>query len=255
MSPSQLFDIWAPPSALWSRWAKPVPFAELEPRPPLPVDVSPMPHLAALVRSDTALVIDLPSSESVQAGLTLARQGWQPVPLFNGARGPGFTAGSTGALLDNSGIIAWLCAGASLLPQLNLPPTAPPAFLLDARRKASSGRAAPGQFDNRWVVFPQDFPSANFLKAHGIAQAMLLQSSAELRPQEDLAHVLLRWQEGGVVLSVASPDQARSPAPLLVTRPSRFRSLWYCALTLAGLRRNSAGGFGSIVPHPASSSG
>jgi hypothetical protein len=40
-----------------------------------------------------------------------------------------------------------------------------------------------------------------------------------------------------------------------VDRPSAFRSLFYRALTLVGLRRNSAGGFGSIVPQPSQSSG
>ena len=66
----------------------------------------------------------------------------------------------------------------------------------------------PGTFDNRWVVFPQDFPSAAFLRSRGVAEVLLIQAGAQ--PQEDLAHVLLRWQQGGP--------------------------------------RNNAGGFGAVIP-------
>jgi hypothetical protein len=40
-----------------------------------------------------------------------------------------------------------------------------------------------------------------------------------------------------------------------VAKPKRFRSIWYRLLAIAGLRRNSAGGFGSVVPQPSSSGG
>jgi hypothetical protein len=255
MTPSELFDIWAPQSAVWSRWAKPVLFAELEPVPPVDIAASALPELRQLAGAGSAILIDLPSADAVTAGLALAQVGYRPVPLFNGARGPGLDGGTAGAVLDNSRILAWLVAGASVLTEADLPPDAPPAFMLDSRRRLAESRATPGQFDNRWVVFPQDFPSANFLRAHGFYQALLLQSDASAQPQEDLAHVLLRWQEAGLSLATLTPDPHSRPVPLHVRKPSRFRSLWYCALTIAGLRRNSAGGFGSIVPHPSSGTG
>ena len=31
-----------------------------------------------------------------------------------------------------------------------------------------------------------------------------------------------------------------------------FRRAWYRALTLSGLRRNNAGGFGAVIPMPSS---
>jgi hypothetical protein len=42
------------------------------------------------------------------------------------------------------------------------------------------------------------------------------------------------------------------PQPLQVRKPSKFRHLWYRALVLLRLRRNSAGGFGSVIPMPSS---
>jgi hypothetical protein len=311
MSPSELFDIWAPPAAPWSRWAKPVLFAELDAAPGIGVDLGALPAASLSIPQPSAIVVDLPSAESVRMGLALARLeslkpqtcgqqikfsagslpsgfkdstergagkesgnragrimklkadfglkraslGYRPVPLFNGARGPRPLLNLAAAIVDNEPIVAWLTLGAELLVQPGLPDEAPPAFLLDARRKPEALAPAPGRFDNRWIVFPQDFPSANFLRAHGIQQALLLQSEPERPPQADLAHVLRRWQEAGMSLFVGRPDDPNPPRPLQVARPSRFRWLWYGALAAAGLRRNSAGGFGSIVPQPSSSGG
>ena len=43
----------------------------------------------------------------------------------------------------------------------------------------------------------------------------------------------------------------RGPAvPMVVNRPSGFRSLWHRLLVAAGLRRNPLGGFGGMLPEP-----
>jgi hypothetical protein len=71
-------------------------------------------------------------------------------------------------------------------------------------------------------------------------------------PQSDLAHVLLRWQEAGIKI-LAQPYLGTGPArEITVTKPSGFRTMFYRALALMGLRRNSTGGFGGIVPEPSS---
>ena len=250
MNPSELFDLWAPPAAVWSRWAKPVLFADFSAVVAVDPINDPLPPLNTTADRETALVLDLPSAGSVKAGLALVKAGFRPVPLFNGTRGPKVSVVGV-TIVDNEAILSWLAAGAALLAQQNLPFDAPPAFLLDSRRRTQV-TASPGRFDNRWIVFPQDFPSANFLRSQGIARAVLVQEDALRPPQEDLAHVLRRWQETGLPLFAATLDSLASPMPLLVQRPSRFRSLWYVALAVMGLRRNSAGGFGSIVPQPSS---
>ena len=258
MDGSQLFEVWAPQDSVWSRWAKPACFAAMPPDLPgagaaMPVysaeEPEPRPFDAGPIDTWTAFVVDLPGPRSVEIGLALARAGYRPVPMFN-------TAYHAAAIVPVSEILRQLHKAEPEMRSLVLPADAPPAFLLDAKRLDPSTAAAPGKFDNRWVVFPQDFPSASFLLSRGIRQVIVLQSdSLQGKPRLDLAHVLRRWQEAGLQLYAQDPDGQYGPQPLQVDRPSSFRSLFYRALTLMGLRRNSAGGFGSVIPVPSSSSG
>ncbi|NOT31161.1 MAG: hypothetical protein HOP15_11995, partial [Planctomycetes bacterium] len=169
-----------------------------------------------------------------------ASRGWRPVPLFNSCPGPD-------ALVDNESIRAGLLDGASVLREAALAQAAPPAFVLDSRR--TEGAVAPRRFDNRWVVFPQDFPSAARLLSSGIRRVLLVQDGRS-EPRSDLAHVLLRWQRAGLeILSLDLAGEAPA-APITVAKPSRFRALGYRALVALGLRKSSAGGFGGVVPPP-----
>jgi hypothetical protein len=250
MTPKELFRIWAPEHAVWSPWAKPVMFAQMRPilYPDSPGDWQSMERdWVPPVSANTLIVVDLPGRESVTMGFALAERGYQPVPLYNACDGPG-------AVVSVEGIMAALRQAAPRLLRLNIPADAPPAFLLDSGRMSGGLFPKPGSYDNRSVVFPQDFPSANFLLSRGMRTALLLQRGTH-QPKEDLSHVLLRWQEAGINIQVNDPYDAPPPVPLRVTEPSRFRSLWYRASVLVGLRRNSAGGFGGIVPMPSSSSG
>jgi hypothetical protein len=252
MKGPELFDLWAPPDAVWSRWAKPVLFAQWPPPllsraagPEAPASAeaaAPVPDLP--LDLSLAVVVDLPGAVSVHTGLALARRGYRPVPSFNGSHFPG-------ALVNVEPILRALADGAGSLGGLQLPPEAPPAFLLDSRRQSSDGAPEPGRYDNRWLAFPQDFPSANFLLSRRIHRVLLIQEAGRARPADDLAHVLRRWQEAGIEILLLHPGEG-SPAALQVEKPSRFRSLSYRALAILGLRRNSAGGFGSIIPLPPS---
>lgn len=257
MTNEELFEIWAPGGATWSAWAKPVLFAQRE----MTIQSAAAPafeqtssaaggeqefHLDAgwvpPAGDREALVIDLPGEQSVRVGLALAGQGYRPVPLYNACVGPA-------AVVPMERILEWIVRGASHLARLNLPENAPPAFLLDLNRLKGTAAPSPGRFDNRWMTFPQDFPSANFLLAQSIRSVLLVQSRPG-QSQEDLAHVLLRWQEAGLSLRVVSPSPAASPQDLEVHRPLRFRWLCHRVLAALGMRRNSAGGFGAVVPHP-----
>lgn len=69
---------------------------------------------------------------------------------------------------------------------------------------------------------------------------------------DDLAHVLLRWQEGGLrIEGKPEKEEGDSPRAIEVRKPSRYRSMSYRALAILGLGRNDAGGFGMRVPIPA----
>jgi hypothetical protein len=228
----------------------------------------PLPTLQSL-HSHTAVVLDLAGVRSVAAAVYLARAGYRPVPLFNAAPGPlgPFSAPPRGPL--NLGVpspppvpfyntvihmlplVEALCTATEVLAGIALAPDAPPAFLLDSIRLTGERAPREEMFDNRWMVFPQDFPSAAFLLDHGIRQAVLVQENKS-EPQDDLAHVLLRWQKAGIEILSHRLDQGAPPVPLTVRTPSWFRAAWYRALAIVGLRRSSAGGFGSYIPETSS---
>ena len=250
MTNEECFEIWAPDGAVWSPWAKPVTFVELDKmvavdHKELPWETSELGYVPPA--GHIAIVADVPGPVAVCLGVALARVGYRPVPLFNATTGPS-------PVLDLEPIARRLVKGADLLREMGLPESAPPAFLLDAERMHPGTLPIPGRFDNRWVTFPQDFPSATFLRAHGITEALLIQVGRPA-PEEDLAHVLRRWQDSALRLTTADLSKGGVPEPLVVERPSRFRLAWYVAVALLGLRRANVGGFGGVIPQQTGGSG
>src|SRR5258708_39433081 len=207
--------------------------------------------------SDLAVVLDLPGDEAVRLSLALALRGFRPVPVMDGSPGPDILGNSqtilgTGPALSPQASVAvdmrqtlrWLCIGAAVLPTVKIAPNASPVFLLDALRMGRMHTPGMEVFDNRWKTFPQDFPSAGFLKEHGIRRVLLIQDMAG-QPGEDLAHVLLRWQEAGISIQAGSAADINASKLIHVNRPTRFRTLWHRALALKGLSRAASGGFGA----------
>ena len=248
MSNLELFKIWAPEERVWSQWAKPILFAQNAVLMEHLQHLSPWPSLDLPNDHGTALVIDLPREKSVDYGIAAARIGYWPVPLFN-------CAFNIGAVLDVRPVVSKLQSGAEELTRINVPAEAPPAFLVDSRRMNTDVPLLPGNFDNRYIVLPQDFPSAGFLGAHGINRALWIRTApGETRPgssKDDLHHVLRRWQEGGIEIFEHYLGD-RESRPIDVPKPSYFRNVFQRALATMGLRRNSAGGFGAVIPQPSS---
>ncbi len=245
MDREAIFESWIPPAGMWSLWARPVLFAQmpeygtpaLAGEPWHGLDVSWAPDVA----EKAVVVVDLPGAESVWTGLALAGHGYRPVPLYNGCTGEY-------EVIDQRPIIDALRAGAGYLSGL-APSDAAPAFLLDARRMSPERALSPGVFDNRWQVFPQDFPSAAFLLERGFGRAVLV-SLGRREPAEDLAHVLRRWQDAGMRIDAVDLAAGAGSAPLVVDQPEWYRAAWQRALAILGLRRGSQGGFGRVVPRP-----
>ncbi len=253
MNAKALFLGWARPDSVWSRWTKPVLFTQLEPNyspdtvPDMttPVDLRSVPDPTS--PDKTAIIVNLPGADGVEVGLNLAKRGYFPVPLYN------CTNGLVPAVPVHA-IISRLVSGVDILQGLQFDPTAPPAFLLDSNRVKGLLPPTPGTFDNRWVVFPQDFPSATFLGSQQIRQVLLIQNGTQL--DDDLAHVLVTWQKAGINLVNKDIANVGMPTPLTARLPSGF-SLWYRALILLAIqqRRSNAGGFGAIIPIPSSGGG
>lgn len=264
----ELYWVWANQASPWSAWAKPAVFATFGewPQTPPALSLPDLPWALGLGRA-AAVIVDVPDGDAVLAGLALAKAGFQPVPLFNGCASPN-------PIVDVAKLADLLSSGAEMLRGLSIGADAPPAFLLDARRRPDRMPASPGRFDNRWVTFPQDFPSARRLAAAGITTVLLYAKEVE----DDLAHVLMRYKQAGLELRQVKPepgvasadattplDAARTATgaafasaavhALIVAKPSRFLSLGFRAALLAGLRHNPAGGFGARVPSPYSGGG
>ena len=138
-------------------------------------------------------------------------------------------------LVNVDAIVHALRAVGEPLGNLQLPANAPPVFLLDAERFAGGSFAEPGRFDNRWWVFPQDFPSMNFLQSRGIRSIILGQRNAA-GPQEDLAHVLLRWQQGGIQILVVGTNGQSPPIPQQVEKAGWISGVMV-SRACAGVRR------------------
>lgn len=243
MTQADVFEQWAPARSPWSAWAKPVLFTQM--RPGLLVAPEPAVEPVALTIAPAfhrarALVIELPGEQAAAAAIALARTGWQPVPSWNATSGEN-------AVVDTARIVAHLAPLAPLLAAIPVSADAPPAFLLDAGRYRAQP-PAPGSFDNRSIVLPQDFPSATRLRAAGIEEAIVV-TTGNTSIAADLAHVLLAWQQGGVRLEQLPQDGA-APHALNVQPPSHFRRFWYRFVALTGLARANVGGFGAPIPLP-----
>ena len=242
------FERWVHAGGPYGLWAKPVLFApppstSLAPQAPLDwpkVDVT---SLAPFER--TAFVLDVPGTQALTFAMALAAKGVAPVPLFNGVFGNGVP------ILNVRPLAQGLLDLVDALDGMSFPDRPSPAFLLDADRM--SGSALPGRFDNRWLTFPQDFPSVRFLVDQGITRVVVVSLRAEIR--DDLAHVLVRWQKGGLGIHVVNEKLTNAPALLSVKAPSGFRRTWYRALAKLGLRENTSGGFGGHVPEASSGGG
>ncbi len=243
ISREDAFAAWAPEGVSWSEWAKPVAFANGEAYFEMrTIADSEIPDVPLTFDSSCAVIVDLPGSDAVFAGVALAMRGWRPVPLFNGTRGPS-------PAIDVIPIQLAMGHAVERLKWLTISPDAPPAFLIDSRRQGGPKLPPVGSYDNRWVVLPQDFPSGALLASHGIRSAVILQRSADgMFIANDLRHVVRRWQEQGIRIDVAQIDTKRIET-VVVQAPSSFRRAWYVAMALFGLRRSNVGGFGSIVPH------
>ncbi|HUL15889.1 MAG TPA: hypothetical protein VLV88_07825 [Terriglobales bacterium] len=261
----EIYSIWAPETSVWSPWVAPVIFHALEALSDAKRDITPEFGHAPIPVSPgeaTAVILDLPGAESVRYAITLAAKGFCLVPLFNSSPAPEkdlvslalipsapttFPAPTEQATVSMRELLFAMLAATDVLSAKQTPAAAPPVFLLDSRRLKGDKPLQAGLFDNRWMVFPQDFPSARFLLEHGIRRVLLVQE-AEASPQKDLAHVLLRWQEARLEISSFATARSGNVEAIIVPRPSWFRAVWYRALAALGLKRNPAGGYGGVFP-------
>jgi len=248
LHPQELYELWTPPLAPWSAWVKPVLFAHLVNTAPEAEEArvldgarGMMLDWAPRAGEGCGIVLDLLGAEPILMGLALALRGFQPVMLFN-------TTPGAAALIDVNDAILALRGSAGVMREARLDGSSPPVFLLDSRRMR--GQPRPMAYDNRWMTFPQDFPSGAALLRGGVREMVLVLDEVG-KPVDDLRHVLVRWQEAGIAMSSVDPYARETRRdPTTITKPFGLRLMCRRAFALLGLRRNSAGGFGAIVPEP-----
>jgi hypothetical protein len=100
-------------------------------------------------------------------------------------------------------------------------------------------------FDNRWQVFPEDFPSAQLLEQHRVSRVIWIGYS---KPQDDLARVLWIWQEARIALEAKDLALAGPPRRMVVPPTPWWRRWWNRLRSLLGLQGRPRNGFGYIVP-------
>jgi hypothetical protein len=250
MDKDEIYRIWAPSDAPWSRWVKPVLFSFMDSRfdvrrPAITqfnADWAPKP-------GQVALIVDLPGEDGVVWGLQLARLGYRPIPLYNALPFPPsekmFPATRPECTVDVVPILTALYRETAALKEIRLAAGAPPIFLLDADRRIARKDPEPGIFDNRSVCFTTDFPSADFLCSRQITRVIVLQRGSNIAG--DLLLALLEWQKAGIQLLRKDPMEAAPPKQVVVEPPSFLRRLWYRISVALTLRRGELGGFGGIV--------
>jgi len=269
-SREEIYSTWSPAQGRWSGWVKPVLFAHM---PANVLDWLPLPQDSAAIESlDTswapasaeqaAVVVDLPGALGVHLGMALAvSRGYRPVPLYNVCPGPsGSSYLSSGGLpmsvVDVEPIMSAIVRYTPMLKATALPYGAPPVFLLDSERRTGRGPLLPGRFDNRWITFPTDFPSAVLLREQEIGRVVLVQAAArKMTPQPDLGHTLRRWQAGGIAVWVKAFADPGAPVPTVLRGPSRLGELFDRMFAIFRLRRSVLGGYGGMIPDASAAGG
>jgi hypothetical protein len=235
----KIYKIWAPQNCIWSRWALPVMFMNLR------WDANVRNFAPDLTwhtgfRKDTAVILEIPGVAATLEAIELAKLGYCPVPLFNGVAAP------TGSeeVVSTHFLSASLYNLAEEMSQIKVRADAPPVFMLDSKRKGDGVFAhnAPGVYDNRWNIFSQELPSAEFMQARGITRIVVRTVNINVPLAKDLHHVIYRFQEKG--MEVFLHDGTLFPK----IKPKKFRATSFRLSEMFGFKRNSAGGFGAFTP-------
>ena len=168
----EIFKIWAPPGEKWVDWVRPVLFVamknKLKKYKPAHVQLQ-WPLIDDLDKKSTAIIVDFPGQESVEIGILLAKQGFRPIPVFNGT----IQQEQSNSLVHNDDIMTALAWGAIQLKDIDIEKDASPAFLTDCCRM-NSIRTDVSVFDNSWDLYHQDLPSESYFIKNGIKQILVI---------------------------------------------------------------------------------
>jgi len=212
MTGKETFEIWAPTGARWVDWVRPVPFVQIDnPEKENPIMNCMIAEINYVeLKTNIAVILDLPDYDSIKEGIALARLGFRPIPLYNGTNEPKGTM----ALVSNHGIESALIWGAGELKKMSISNEAPPVFLLDSNR-VHRFKMNVSVFDNSWDLYDQDIPSAEYFLEKGINKIIVRGDSI----QKDLIKILYKFQKKG--LTILFTDGYEKPKEVSIKKPPK----------------------------------
>ena len=213
MKNKDIYKIWAPIGAKWVEWVRPVPFIELNEYSKnyefFNFSVSKIFYIENF-SSDTAIIVDSPGYESIEDGISLAKLGYRPIPIFNGTDEQKGSIATT----DNQSVKCGLIYGATELKKIEINKDAPPVFLLDTNR-LNRYKMNLSVFDNSWDIYDQDMPSAEYLLESGIKKIIVRSKKVE----KDLSKILYKYQKRGI--KILHTQGYEEPKIIKIKRPAK----------------------------------
>lgn len=191
-----VYKAFVPTVNKWSNWVRPVPFINIgmgkrdysynfkEQHVFCSNDED-----VKLFLKDTAVVVDMPGTGSINAGICLAKEGFRPIPIYNGV----IEEENSKSVVDNQSVSAGLLWMAKELLNIEISDDAMPAFLLDSNRLIQY-KSKISVYDNSWDVYRQDMPSADYLKSNSVKKILLISE----RISGDLRKILLAYSKAGI---------------------------------------------------------
>lgn len=215
MTNKDIFKTWAPCGAKWVDWVRPVPFItiddELETYESYNFEIPNITYMKEFA-ANTAIIIDLPSYESINESLALAKKfGYRPIPIYNGTN----EQKDALANVNNQTIELALVWGAYELSKMKIENDAFPVFLLDSNR-LNRYRKSPSIFDNSWDIYDQDMPSAEYFIKNGINK-IIVRSDRDIK--RDLKRILYKYQKDGIKIYFA--DEKDKIVEVKIKKPSK----------------------------------
>ena len=211
MTAKEIYQIWAPYGKKWVDWVRPVPFVQMNYYRKMynySDFVIPTVGYVNKGENNVAYIVDLPGIESVKEGLALAKEGFRPIPIFNGTA----EQQKARATVDNQSAGVGLILGVEELSKITLDEALLPAFLTD-RNRLQRYKMDVSLFDNSWDVYPQDLPSAEYLFAQGICKVIVVGPDVA----KDLKKILYKYQKKNI--DIYWTDRYELPKKVKIRRP------------------------------------
>jgi len=257
LTPQKLFRVWGPlQESPWYPYHCVTLFAAIERFKP---EVIGPPGVAEIAQDidlkrepppwasqETAIIIDVDGPLSVSLAAWLASTaGYQPISTFNNWP-------DRAGLLKPEKTLAMLLRYAAVMEEIrgDFKASSPPLWMCD-RQRLSGGPGRPNQFDNRYYIEESLLAGPEALKKAGIKRVVYLLNKGNEKELPDLYGYFKFIRQKGISVMKASLESEKTlfeAREMPSTRPIQAFSKW-------SFKRSSAGGFGSTIPEPSSSSG